>query len=287
MKVLITGANGQLGWELQRLAPSHVELIVTDAEQLDITDATSVDEFVAGQRPEVIINGAAYTAVDKAESEKEAAYAVNRDGAANLAKAAQSHGVRLIQVSTDFIFDGMQSSPYCAEAQAHPLGVYGDSKWQGENAVKDILGDKAVLLRTSWVYSSHGANFVKTMLRLMKEKPQLGVIADQVGTPTWAKGLAEAIWSIVAQPTLAGTFHWTDAGVASWYDFAVAIQEEGIVNGLLSKKINISPLSTKEYPTPAARPPYSVLDKTSAWSALHVEPMHWREALREMLAELK
>lgn len=286
MRVLITGANGQLGWELQRLTPSNVELIATDTEQLDITQEACVEALVTERYPDVIINAAAYTSVDKAESDVDTAYAVNRDGAANLARAAQKYNIRLIQISTDFIFDGSQSSPYDTDAQAHPLGVYGDSKWQGETAVKEIMGDKAVLLRTSWVYSSHGTNFVKTMLRLMAEKPQLGVIADQIGTPTWAGGLAKAIWSIVEQPALAGTFHWTDAGVASWYDFALAIQEEGIHCGLLNNKINVSPLNTDEYPTPAARPPYSVLDKTSTWSALDVECMHWREALRLMLTEL-
>jgi len=286
MRVLIAGADGQLGWELQRLAPSNVELVATDTEQLDITQEACVEALVATRQPDVIINAAAYTAVDKAESDVDTAYAVNRDGVANLARAAQKHNIRLIQISTDFIFDGSQSSPYDTDVQAHPLGVYGDSKWQGENAVKEIMGDKTLLLRTSWVYSSHGTNFVKTMLRLMAEKSQLGVIADQVGTPTWAGGLARAIWSIVEQPALVGTFHWTDAGVASWYDFALAIQEEGINIGLLSKKIKINPLNTKEYPTPAARPPYSVLDKTSTWSALDVECMHWREALKLMLAEL-
>lgn len=285
-KILIAGANGQLGWELQRTAPSGATLFTTDVGDLDITSATAVQAFVEHTKPHVIINAAAYTAVDKAEQEQGAAFAVNTDGAANLAKAAQQCNVRLIHISTDFIFDGKKSTPYLPADTPNPLSIYGASKLKGEQRVQEITQGGALVIRTAWVYSSHGTNFVKTMLRLMREREQLGVVADQVGTPTWAKGLANAIWSFVAQTDLKGMYHWTDAGLASWYDFAVAIQEEALQLGLLDKAVPIRPIPTTQYPTPATRPAYSVLDKTAAWVSLEFSPVHWREQLRQMLKEL-
>lgn len=283
-RVLITGAGGQLGWELRRTAPAGLAVRAYDRADLDITSDESIATVVAEFAPTVIVNAAAYTAVDRAESERENAYAVNRDGARRLADIAGSRGARLIHLSTDFVFDGRACRPYRADDATEPLGVYGASKLAGEQAVRERLGEAALILRTAWVYSTHGHNFVKTMLRLMDQRDRLTVVADQVGTPTWARGLADAVWRAIAQHTT-GVHHWTDAGVASWYDFAVAIQEEALALDLLRRAIPIAPVATAEYPTPAARPSYSVLDKEVTWAELGVKPPHWRVALRAMLRE--
>jgi dTDP-4-dehydrorhamnose reductase len=266
------------------MAPDGVEITARSRAELDISDAAAVSAVLGEIGPGTIINAAAYTAVDKAESEPDAAYAVNRDGAANLAKASRETGCRLVHLSTDFVFDGNRSSPYRPTDATNPLGVYGASKLAGEQAVLDILGDQALIVRTAWVYSGEGGNFVNTMLRLMGERESLRVVADQIGTPTWTRGLAEAIWR-AAGLGLRGIHHWTDAGVASWYDFAVAIQEEALAVGLLERSIDIHPIRAVDYPTPAMRPPYSVLDKTETWKALGYEAEHWRVALRRMLGE--
>lgn len=284
--ILLVGAQGQLGWELQRTAPAGLTLHALDRAALDITDAAAVQACVEALRPGLIINAAAYTAVDRAEQEPALAYAVNRDGPAHLAAAAAACGARLVHVSTDFVFDGTLGRPYRPEDPVKPLGVYGASKAAGEAAVREALGGAALILRTAWVYSAHGANFVKTMLRLMRERERLGVVADQVGTPTWARDLARALWR-AAELGLTGTHHWTDAGVASWYDFAVAIQEEALALGLLTRPIPIDPIATADYPTPARRPAYSVLDKTAFWTALGRPAGHWRVGLRGMLKELR
>lgn len=286
MNVLITGGHGQLGWELQRTAPAGVTVAAFSSAELDIRALAQVEATVVRLAPAVIINAAAYTAVDRAEEERELAFAVNELGVGNLATVAARHGARLLQVSTDFVFAGDRSRPYRPEDPTRPLGVYGASKLAGEKRLAMLPAEQWLLLRTAWVYSSHGHNFVKTMLRLLGEKPRVGVIADQIGTPTWARGLALAIWQGIGQG-LTGVHHWTDAGVASWYDFAVAIQEEALALGLLTSRIPISPLTSEEYQLPAARPPYSVLDKSSLWRALAISPDHWRVALRQMLLELK
>jgi dTDP-4-dehydrorhamnose reductase len=296
IRILLTGANGQLGWELQRTQPEHMELYAHDRATLDITQAQCVHHAVQTLKPHWIINAAAYTAVDKAESEPKLAYAVNRDGARHLAEAARTVGARMVQISTDFVFDGQQSHPYLpslpggegpGESGAIPtVCTYGASKQAGELAVLEVLGKDALILRTAWVYSSHGHNFVKTMLRLMRERDSLGVVADQIGTPTWAKGLALALWRAI-EKDITGIHHWTDAGVASWYDFACAIQDEAVALGLLDRPIPIRPIRTVDYPTPAQRPAFSVLDKTATWQALGITiPEHWRQALRHMLREL-
>jgi dTDP-4-dehydrorhamnose reductase len=285
--VLVVGANGQLGYELSRTLPESMQLSALDETDLDITDQVAVLERINSSRPDWIINAAAYTAVDKAEKQADLAYRVNRDGAANLATAAKHAGARLIHISTDFIFDGSKSSPYQVEDRPNPQSVYGASKQAGDEAVLSIMSDNVVIIRTAWVYSSHGQNFVKTMLRLMSEREALSIVADQIGTPTWAHGLARMIWKAM-DARLTGVHHWTDAGVASWYDFAVAIYEEAKVLGILSEDqvCTIKPIRTQDYPTPATRPAYSVLDKTTTWNALSVEPGHWRTALRDMLQEL-
>ncbi|HIP94292.1 MAG TPA: dTDP-4-dehydrorhamnose reductase [Leucothrix sp.] len=291
-KVLITGGNGQLGYELQRTiprtpkTPDGYTCISSDVADLDITNADAVKAYVADIKPDIIINSAAYTAVDKAEEEKELAIAINTTGAANLAQVCKDNGIRLMQVSTDFVFDGKACSPYPVDAPTEPDSYYGLSKRDGDLLVQKILGKDAFIIRTSWLYSANGNNFVKTMLKFMRERESLGIIADQIGTPTWANSLAQAIWQAI-EKNITGMHHWSDAGVASWYDFAYAIMEEGVALGLLDKEIEINPITTADYPTPASRPCYSVMDKTTTWQALDIKSEHWRVALRQMMAELK
>jgi dTDP-4-dehydrorhamnose reductase len=286
MKTLITGANGQLGWELQRTKPDAWEIIALNHTELDITDSTVVTAVFNRLQPELVINTAAYNAVDKAESEKNKAYAVNATGAANIAKAAEDTRTRLIHISTDFVFDGRKSQPYLPGDKPKPLSVYGASKLQGEQAISAEMIDQVFILRTGWLYSSHGSNFVKTMLKLMSEKEEISVVADQIGTPTWARDLAKAIYQLANIPNAGGIYHWTDAGVASWYDFAVAIQEEAYRLGILQRVVPITPIRTRDYPTAAKRPPYSVLDKSAIWQTLGYTASHWRRSLRLMLEEL-
>lgn len=285
MKALLTGAAGQLGRSLRAMRPASVELIACTRADLDIGDAAAVQARLARERPDVIINAAAYTAVDKAESEPQLARRINTDGAENLARAARDIGARLIHVSTDFVFDGESSSPYRPEAPTRPLSVYGLTKRDGERAVLATLPQHSVIVRTAWVYAAEGANFLRTMLRLLGERGAVRVVADQVGTPTAAGPLAEVLWRIAAEPQIRGIHHWTDAGVASWYDFAVAIAEEGAVRGLLPAAVTVTPIATEEYPTPARRPAYSVLDKRSL-AAFGFAPLHWRQRLRETLQGL-
>ena len=285
MKVLITGKSGQVGTDLCRTAPKGAEVIAFGHQQLDITDRGKLEAAVAEVQPDFIINAAAYTAVDRAESEKDAAYAVNAIGAGYLAGAARKVSARLIHVSTDFVFDGTKSTPYLPEDPVNPLSVYGKSKAEGEKLVREAYAANTLLLRTSWVYSVSGNNFVKTMLRLMREKPEIRVVADQAGAPTWSKNLALVIWSMVANNTHGGIYHWSDAGVASWYDFAVAIYEEAKAIGLLDKPVTILPIATSQYPTPATRPAYSVLDTSGTRRIWGVQTEHWRGALRRMLVD--
>ncbi|MBN2679236.1 dTDP-4-dehydrorhamnose reductase [Acidithiobacillus montserratensis] len=283
-RVLLFGSHGQVGWELQRQLPESVELLALSRAQADISNQEQISGIAASFHPDLIINAAAYTAVDLAESESEKAYAINRDGAAHCAVAAAEQGARLIHLSTDFVFDGHRPTPYPTDSLRRPLGVYGASKAAGEVEVERILGSKVLILRTAWVYSAHGKNFVKTMLRLMKEKESLGVVGDQLGSPTWAAGLAAAIWRAGEEPGFHGIQHWTDAGVASWYDFAVAIQEEALALGLLSRAIPLQMIASSSYPTPARRPACAVLDKSASYAALGAAP-HWRQALRQMLTD--
>ena len=242
MKVLVFGAGGQLGQELARAAGNNVDLVTADRSTLDIRDASAVAAFISSQRPAVVFNAAAYTAVDQAESEPELAYAVNADGARNIATACAEHNARLVHFSTDFVFDGKDLDPYFSDSPTGPLGVYGQSKLDGERAVLDTLSGSAVVIRTSWLYSEFGNNFVKTMLRLMRERDSLSVVADQVGSPTWAHGLAATAWSLVTIKPYSGVFHWCDGGQVSWHGFAVAIQEIALEHGLLDDAITIRPI---------------------------------------------
>jgi dTDP-4-dehydrorhamnose reductase len=286
MKVLITGANGQLGRSLQQAAPDGYELVALDRSRLDISDNIAVTAAVEEATPDVVINAAAYTAVDRAESEREQAYAVNATGPKNLAQAAAKYDARLIHISTDFVFDGQSTQPYRPDDATNPLGVYGHSKLEGEREVAGSGLDRWLIVRTSWVYAAQGSNFVSTMLRLMNERDQVNVVCDQAGTPTWARSLAHTLWKAVANDDLRGIYHWSDAGTASWYDFAVAIQEEALQRGLLSRSAGIAPIRSELYPTAAKRPRFSVLDKTNTYKDFDLNAIHWRVNLRAAMQEI-
>lgn len=289
MKILLTGSDGQLGYELQRSLPDNYTLVAVDRDQLDITDFEQVRLFIGKVLPDVVINAAAYTAVDKAEEEPKLAWQVNETGAKNLALAVKENQavkpMRMIQISTDFVFSDVLSRPYRPDDATAPVSVYGASKQAGDEAVLSVLADQALIIRTAWLYSAQGNNFVKTMLRLMQERDSLGIISDQVGTPTWGATLAGCIWQLLALEAQ-GIYHCADNGVASWYDFAVAIQEEGLQSGLLSKPTVIKPLCTADYPTAATRPVYSVMDKSKTEQTLQRVLPHWRVSLRNMLQEM-
>ena len=285
MRVAIVGAGGQVGRSLTGHVPPGVDVLGWGHQDLDITDAQAVNDKVRRHAPDVIINAAAYTAVDRAESEPDVARKINVDGARHLAAAARAPGARFIHISTDFVFDGGASAPYKPDAATNPLSVYGITKRDGERAVLTELPDRCVILRTAWVYAADGTNFVRTMLRVMKANGSVRVVADQVGTPTAARSLSEVLWQLAATPDITGIHHWTDAGVATWYDFAVAIAEEGAELGLVGRDVTVTPIATHEYPTPARRPSYSVLDKASLTSKGFTS-IHWRKRLRGVLGEM-
>jgi dTDP-4-dehydrorhamnose reductase len=299
MKVLLTGAAGQLGQALRQQAPEGVELIATSRGggeglvALDLADTEACRAAVLELRPDWVLNGGAYTAVDKAESEPELALAVNGGAPRAFAQALLETGGRLLQVSTDFVFNGQQGSPYRPEQARDPLGAYGRTKAAGEEAVEEVLGSsgQGVILRTSWVMGPVGKNFALTMLRLHRERgasgQSLGVVADQVGCPTSTQTLATACWRVIAATdTTAGlpaVLHWSDAGAASWYDVAVAVGELGEELGLVERKAHVNPLTTAEFPTPTERPSYSLLDCSASRAALDLAPTPWRQALRQLL----
>jgi dTDP-4-dehydrorhamnose reductase len=287
LTALITGADGQLGDALRATVPAGWRVLAFDSRTLDIADETATRQVIEREAPTLVINAAAYTAVDAAETEPERAAAINARGAANVAAASVAAGARLFHISTDFVFDGRQGRPYAPADAANPLSVYGRTKLDGEHEVARVAGGKALILRTAWVYSGHRRNFVLSMLKLMRERESIRVVCDQVGTPTWARSLADALWTMADMSEMRGVHHWTDAGVASWYDFAVAIQEEALAAQLLVREVAILPIPTTEYPSPAVRPAFSVLDKTATWAALGRAPRHWRVNLRHMLEGLR
>ena len=282
--ILVTGCKGQLGNELQVLAPQYADtckFYFTDKEELDITDRQAVLSFVEVNGISHIINCAAFTAVDKAESEPELCELLNHTAPEYLADAAEAVGATMIQVPTDYVFDGTACRPYTETDDTCPNSVYGRTKLAGEEAViRNCPG--SMVIRTAWLYSTFGNNFVKTMLRLGKEREELGVIFDQIGTPTYARDLAEAIMTAVDKGVRPGVYHFTDEGVCSWYDFTRAIHE---LAGL-SDKCHVRPLHTEEYPTPAARPHYSVLDKTKIKQTYGIEIPWWKDSLKKCLKEL-
>ncbi len=285
MKTLVFGCKGQLGQSLASTVPLKTELIGLDSTDADITDATAVLDACRRINPDVIVNAAAYTAVDNAESEPELAASVNVDGSRNVAVASNDVGAKLIHVSTDFVFDGQSMTPYKTDAETNPLNVYGATKRDGELAVLQN-SNNSIVIRTSWLYSQYGHNFVKTMLRLMREREELSIVADQVGSPTWADSLAGVVWVFAGKPEQRGVFHWSDGGEISWHEFAVAIQEEALSIGLLAKKIPIHAITSEDYPTAATRPRYSVLDCSKTLATIDLSPRHWRTNLQEMLNRL-
>ena len=259
-------------------------MIAPAEDDFDITDPDVVREVVADARPDVVINAAAYTAVDRAESEASLAQRVNVNAVGTLAAAARVAGARFAHVSTDFVFDGTAHRPYPPDALPNPLGVYGRTKLDGELAAAEFH-PAPLIVRTAWVYAAVGNNFVATMLRLMRERTEIHVVADQIGTPTHVPTVAKALWTLLGGGH-SGVFHATDAGIASWYDFAVAIHEEARSIGLLTDDVAIHPIRTEDYPTPARRPAYSVLDKTATWAITGLS-RHWRNELRDCLSMMR
>jgi len=286
--ILLTGAQGQLGWELQRRAlAAGLTVDASDRDDLDITDAASVRARLAAVRPALVVNAAAYTAVDKAESDREAAFAVNRDGPANLARACAEHAIPLIHVSTDYVFDGSRPGAYTEDDPVAPLGVYGVSKFDGEEAVRTAC-PRHVILRTAWVYGVHGHNFVKTMLRLGRERETLRVVDDQHGCPTFAGDLADAVLAIAARLRAGdvpadgwGTFHCTGSGHTTWCGFAREIFSQVAPRG--DRVPEVQGIASSEYPTPARRPANSVLDCSRLERVYGIRLRDWRPALAEML----
>ena len=282
MNLLITGCNGQLGNEMQLLEKSDNAntYFNTDVAELDITDVEAINEFVEQHQIDGIVNCAAYTAVDKAEANQDICQLLNAEAPAYLAAAIEKRGGWMIQISTDYVFDGTNHTPYKEDEDTCPNSVYGRTKLVGEfNVLK--LCSHSMVIRTAWLYSTFGSNFVKTMIRLGREKTQLGVIFDQIGTPTYARDLANAIMTIIGKGIKPGIYHFTNEGVTSWYDFTLAIHR---LAGISQCKVR--PLHTSEYPTAATRPPYTVLDKTKIKETYNIEIPHWESSLKECIEQL-
>lgn len=285
MKILLAGINGQLGQELHPMLVKLGDVTWVDRETLDLSQPDMIRQVIAEVKPDLIVNACAYTAVDKAESEPDLAMAVNGSGVGILAAEALKLGARLIHVSTDYVFDGSQSHPYQETDPTNPIGVYGKSKLAGEEAIQQVGGDY-IIVRTAWVYGVGGVgNFVKTMLRLGSSRDELRVVTDQVGSPTWTKDLAEAIVCMIQNSPESGIYHYTNSGVCSWYDFAIAIFEEAKALGFPLQVQRVVPITTAEYPTPAKRPAYSVLSHRKISAVIGTHPPHWRQSLRLMLKD--
>ena len=285
MRVLVLGGGGQVASALVAAAPTQHQVTARSRAELDIADAGAVAGALKDSGAEWVVNAAAYTAVDLAEDQPGQASAVNDIAVATVAAAAAQAHCRLLQLSTDFVFDGASNRAYLPTDATHPLSVYGASKLAGERHVLGAAG--GIVLRTAWVYAAAGRNFVLTMLRLMREKEQVSVVCDQIGTPTWAGSIAAAIWGLIEVGAPAGLYHWTDLGVASWYDFAVAIQDEALARGLLPRAVPVNPIPSSAYPTRARRPAFSVLDSSSTRALIKVPARHWRHNLRTMLDDLR
>ncbi|WP_298300663.1 dTDP-4-dehydrorhamnose reductase [uncultured Erythrobacter sp.] len=282
MKVLITGAGGQLGKALLKTAPETAEISDIDVEDVDLSDSAMLRARLAVEAPEVIINAAAYTAVDKAEVEEELALAINSDALKVMVEAVEQTGGKLVHISTDFVFDGTATDAYQPDDTRAPINAYGRTKLAGEEHVRP----SDIILRTSWLYAAGGTNFVRTMIRLMNEREELSIVSDQVSAPTWATGLAQTVWGLLDKGAF-GAFHHSDAGQASWYDFAVAIAEEAHALGLIKRIPTIKPIATSDYPSPARRPAFSLLDSSATRAVLGDLHTPWRENLRAMLREEK
>jgi dTDP-4-dehydrorhamnose reductase len=281
--ILVTGKNGQLGNELKVLSEKWTEydFIFTGAAELDITDEEKVNNFFNLYKPAVCINAAAYTAVDKAETEKDLALKINAYAVGNLAKKCCEIDAGFIHISTDYVFSGTAGNPYKEDDSVNPVNFYGESKLKGEEMALEML-PSTVIIRTSWVYSFFGKNFVKTMLRLMKERETLTVVNDQVGSPTYAADLAAAIMHIISRPkVIGGIYHFSNEGIISWFDFAVAIKE------LAGLQCEVKPIASREYPTPAKRPAYSVMSKEKIQSTFGIELKYWKDSLLKCIQLLQ
>lgn len=287
--ILLIGNTGQLGQELQQALVPHKDTIAVGRPTIDLAQPDTLRQLITEVQPQIVINAAAYTAVDKAESEPQLAKVINAIAPGILAQEVEKLGAFLIHFSTDYVFDGCQSNPYQETDKTNPLSVYGESKLGGELAIR-YNGDRHIIFRTSWVYGTYGkSNFVKTMLKLGSEREEIRVVADQIGSPTWTGDIANAIAGLLPhleRPDIGGTYHYTNSGVASWYDFAVAIFEEAQQLGFPLKVQRVTPIVTADYPTPAQRPAYSVLSCAKISKVLETHPPHWRQGLRRMLAEL-
>lgn len=284
-KVLVIGKSGQLAQELVKMCSTPFEVIALGRNEIDITNSQAISDALALHKAEAVINASAYTAVDKAEEDQEAAFALNESAVKNLATACKRQNTRFIHVSTDFVFDGNENRAYMPNSKTNPKGIYGASKLAGEKAVLSTYPENSIIVRTSWVYSTFANNFVKTMLKLMASRDSLGVVADQIGCPTYAKDLASFLLMLVNQTGPDSIYHWSDNGVASWYDFAVAIHDIALNEGLLTKPIAIEPIGTEDYPTPATRPAFSLLNQKSSQPIKKAK--HWTENLQHCIKELK
>jgi dTDP-4-dehydrorhamnose reductase len=284
VRALVTGAAGQLGVELLKAAPPEFEVVGLGHRECDITDRAQVDAAMATHRPELVINAAAYTDVDAAESARELARAVNATGAGNVALASERSGARIIHISTDYVFDGKSGKPYRPDSTPNPVSEYGASKLAGEREVQRH-SPSFLIIRSGWLYASHGRNFFRTILSALRAAEPLRVVSNLTGVPTSARSLALTIWHCATRSDVRGIHHWVDDGTASWYDFAVAIQEIALQRGLVGKPVPIVPITWKEYGARALRPPYSVLDARSLSTAIHQQPRPWRSWLAEVAAE--
>ena len=285
MNVLLTGANGQVARELIYTCPDNIKLFAFDKNALDITNQISVKEAFEKYKPDVLINAAAYTSVERAEIEQDLAYKINKEGISNLAIECASSKTKLIHYSTDYIFDGKKTSPYSILDKTSPLNVYGKSKLEGEEEALKLNPNKTLIIRTSWIYSKHGNNFVKTMLRLMDVGNNLEVIADQTGTPTWARSIAKATWKFIKEPEANGIFHFCDSGSTSWFEFAKSIQESALKYKIIDSPAKLIPIKSVEYKSKVERPSYSILDCKKTWELINVKPENWRVNLNNMIKD--
>jgi dTDP-4-dehydrorhamnose reductase len=280
----VLGGGGQVARAVADCVPAHHSVVVKTRAELDIADEAALTRAFADSGADWVVNGAAYTAVDRAETEPDLAHAINDTAVGVLGRIAAGARVRLLHLSTDFVFDGRTNRAYLPSDAPNPLSVYGASKLGGERQLME-QGAAAIIVRTAWVYASSGRNFALTMLRLLRERDEVRVVSDQIGAPTWATGIAQALWGLIDAAADPGIYHWTDLGVASWYDFATAIQDEALALGLLGRAVPVIPISTAQYPTPAQRPAFSVLNSESTRALADAPARHWRHNLRIMLDE--
>lgn len=287
MKVIVSGASGQLGRAVVGSSPDGCSVLGLSRGEMDLCDASSIEAAIRTHRPDVVINCGAYTSVDLAEAVPADAYAANRDGAENISRALNGKGCRLIHISTDFVFDGESNRPYRPDSEANPINVYGQSKLAGEQRVTSVLPDRSVIIRTGWLFSHVGRNFLTTMLSLMASRDRLSVVSDQVGGPTSCEAFCEVIWGFALRPDLSGVFHFSGAGVASWYDLAAYISYRARQLSILESQCCVEPVSAEEYGATAPRPTFSVLDCSGTYDALAISPTHWMKSVDKELNLVK